>query len=102
MVIIADSPNQWVDPVKPATIDVINPATEEPFARISAGTSEDVDKAVAAAKTAFETFSQTTKEERLALLKRILAEYQNRLEDIAQACSAEMGAPIGLSRAAQA
>jgi len=93
---------KWVDPVKPATIDVINPATEEVFARISAGGKEDVDKAVAAAKKAFETFSETTKEERLALLGRILEEYQKRLEDIAQACSAEMGAPIGLSRAAQA
>lgn len=93
---------EWVDPVEPKTIDVINPATEEVFAKISGGSSKDIDKAVAAAKTAFETFSQTTKEERVALLKRIFEEYQKRLEDIAQACSAEMGAPIGLARAAQA
>jgi aldehyde dehydrogenase (NAD+) len=93
---------EWVDPVKPATIDVVNPATEEVFAKISAGASADVDKAVAAAKAAFPAFSQTAKEERLDILKRIMGVYQKRLEDIAQACSAEMGAPIGLSRAAQA
>jgi aldehyde dehydrogenase (NAD+) len=93
---------EWVDPVKPATIDVINPATEEVYAKISAGQSEDVDKAVAAAKAAFPAFSQTSKEERLEILKRIMGVYHKRLEDIAQACSAEMGAPIGLSRAAQA
>jgi len=93
---------EWVDPVKPATIDVINPATEEAFARISAGSAADVDKAVAAARAAFPTFSQTTKAERVELLKRIMAVYQKRIEDIAQACSAEMGAPIGLARNAQA
>jgi aldehyde dehydrogenase (NAD+) len=93
---------EWVDPVKPATIDVINPATEEAFAKISAGSSADVDKAVAAARAAFPAFSQTTKAERVELLKKILAVYQKRLEDLAQACSAEMGAPIGLARNAQA
>jgi aldehyde dehydrogenase (NAD+) len=93
---------QWVDPVKPATIDVINPATEEPFAKISAGSPADVDKAVAAARAAFVSFSQTTKEERLALLKKIVAAYEKKFEDIAQAVSAEMGAPINLARTAQA
>src|SRR3954470_19909566 len=82
----------WVDPVKPATIDVINPATEEAFTKIAAGAAADVDKAVAAARAAFPAFSQTSKAERVALLKRIIAVYEKRIEDIAQAVSAEMGA----------
>lgn len=93
---------QWVDPVKPNTLDVINPATEEAFARISMGSAADVDKAVAAAKAAFKTFSRTTKAERVALLKKILAAYEARMEDIAVAVSAEMGAPMTLARDSQA
>ncbi|KAF2667712.1 aldehyde dehydrogenase [Microthyrium microscopicum] len=93
---------EWVDPVKPATIDVINPATEEAYTKISAGSSADVDKAVAAARKAFVTFSQTSKVDRLKLLGRILEVYDKRLEEIAQAVSAEMGAPIELARNAQA
>jgi len=91
----------WVDPVKPATIDVINPATEEAYTKISAGSAADVDKAVAAARAAFETFSRTAKAERVALLKKIIAVYEKRAEDIAQAVSAEMGAPIAMARASQ-
>ena len=93
---------EWVDPVKPATIDVINPATEEAFTKISAGSAADVDKAVAAARAAFVTFSQTTKEERVELLKKVVAAYEKKFEHIAQAVSAEMGAPINLARTAQA
>ncbi|KAF2423702.1 aldehyde dehydrogenase [Tothia fuscella] len=93
---------EWVDPVTPKTIDVINPATEETFAKISGGSKADVDKAVAAARAAFPKFSQTSKAERVELLKKILTVYQKRVEDIAQACSSEMGAPIGLARSAQA
>ncbi|AOF90484.1 aldehyde dehydrogenase family protein [Sinorhizobium sp. RAC02] len=92
----------WVSPVKPQTLDVINPATEEAFARISVGTGADVDKAVAAAKAAFETFSRTTPAERLTLLKRIYEVYLERFEDIAHAVSAEMGAPLAFARDAQA
>lgn len=92
----------WVDPEKPSTIDVINPATEEAFAKISGGSKADVDKAVAAARAAFPAFSQTTKDERVELLKKIIGVYQKRIEDVAQACSSEMGAPIGLARNAQA
>ena len=62
----------WVDPAKPATLDVINPATEEAFTKIAVGSAADVDRAVAAARAAFPAFSQTSKAERLALLKRIL------------------------------
>jgi len=93
---------EWVDPVQPKTLEVINPATEEPCGRISMGSKADVDKAVAAARTAFESFSQTTVEERLALLGKIVEVYQGRVEELAQTISTEMGAPIWLSKAAQA
>ncbi len=93
---------KWVNPVTPKTIDVINPATEEPFARISLGSKADVDKAVAAARKAFETFSKTTREERLALLGKIIAVYQTKYDLIAETISKEMGAPMWLSKAAQA
>ena len=93
---------KWVDPVTPKAMDVINPATEEPIARISLGSKADVDKAVAAARRAFETFSRTTKDERIALLQKIIASYQKRYGDIAETISKEMGAPTRLSQAAQA
>ena len=93
---------EWVDPVTPRTLDVENPATEESFARISIGSKADVDKAVAAAKAAFETFSQTSVEYRAGLLDKIAAGYQARLGDMAQAISDEMGAPMWLAKAAQA
>jgi len=93
---------EWVSPVTPKTLDVINPATEEAFTRISVGSAADVDKAVAAAKAAFETFWRTTPAERLALLKRIHEVYLERFEDIAQAVSSEMGAPLAFARDAQA
>ncbi|WP_105437927.1 aldehyde dehydrogenase family protein [Neorhizobium sp. T25_13] len=92
----------WVEPVIPVALDVIDPSTEEAYTRIALGSKADVDKAVAAAKAAFASFSQWSKEERLALLRRILAEYEKRYEDIAQAVSQEMGAPIGFARDAQA
>ncbi len=92
----------WVEPAIPVALDVIDPSTEEAYTRIALGSAADVDKAVAAAKAAFPAFSQWSKEERLALLRRILAEYDKRYEDIAQAVSQEMGAPIGFARDAQA
>ena len=88
---------KWVDPVRPATLDVYNPATEEAFTQISMGSAADVNKAVAAAKAAFPKFSRTSKAERLALLKRILEEYNKRFDDIAKAVSDEMGAPMSLA-----
>jgi aldehyde dehydrogenase (NAD+) len=93
---------EWVDPIGTETMDVINPATEEPICAIALGNSADVDRAVAAAKAAFETFSQTTREERIALLEKIIACYKARMGDIAAAVSQEMGAPMGLANAAQA
>ena len=83
----------WVDPVEPKTLDVIDPSTEQPFARISIGAKADVDRAVAAAKRAFETFGSSAPAARLALLHRIVAVYKRRSPELALAISREMGAP---------
>src|SRR5215468_6673562 len=93
---------QWVDPVQPKTLDVINPATEQPIGRISLGSAADVDKAVSAARAAFETYGRTSREERIALLERVIAAYTARLDEIAETISLEMGAPMWLAKAAQA
>ena len=93
---------EWVEPTSPNDFDVLNPATEEVCATISLGNETDVDKAVAAAKAAFETFSQTSVEERIALLERIAEVYQSRIGDMAEAIRLEMGAPISLASTAQA
>lgn len=93
---------RWVDPAEGRTFEVIDPSTEEPIARIALGSAKDVDLAVAAARKAFESYSQTTRKERIALLEAIMAAYQRRYDEIAQTISREMGAPLGLSRAAQA
>ena len=93
---------KWTAPVVPAALDVIDPSTEEAYTQISVGSKADVDKAVAAAKAAFPAFSQTTKAERLTLLRRILEVYNERYEDIAQAVSQENGSPITWAREAQA
>ncbi len=92
----------WVAPLTSETMDVINPATEQPIASIAMGSEQDVDAAVAAARAAFETFSLTSRAERLALLDSIIAVYSRRLEDLADIISQEMGAPLSLARAAQA
>ncbi|MGN6495743.1 MAG: aldehyde dehydrogenase family protein, partial [Tsuneonella sp.] len=93
---------KWVDPVTPKTLDVINPANEEVCGHISLGSAEDVDRAVKAARKAFETWSVTTREERIAVLERIVAEYQKRFDDMAKAITEEMGAPAWLAQRAQA
>ncbi|MBS1104909.1 MAG: aldehyde dehydrogenase family protein [Deltaproteobacteria bacterium] len=93
---------RWVDPVKPAALDVIDPSTEEVIGRISLGSAEDVDRAARAARAAFASYSQTTKEERLALLQKIVAVYMTRYEELARTISQEMGAPLWLAKAAQA
>lgn len=91
---------EWVLPENRQTMDVVNPATEEAFASISMGTAEDVDKAVQAARKAFDSWSQSSRDERLAILDRILAGIKERSEELAQAVSREMGAPIKLARSA--
>jgi aldehyde dehydrogenase (NAD+) len=92
---------KWVKPVAAKDFPVVNPATEEVIAAISLGTAADVDLAVAAASRAFVTYSETTVEERLALLRRVIDIYKARSEEMAQAISCEMGAPITLARKAQ-
>ena len=92
----------WVDPVTPKSRPVINPANEKAMYEIALGSAADVDKAVAAARQAFETFSQTTREERVALLTRIVEVYKSRMKDIGAAISDEMGAPLTFSEKAQA
>jgi len=92
----------WVESSGTARHTVINPATEEPTSEVVLGTAEDVDRAVKAARHAFETFSQTTRDERIALIGRIAEEYKKRIPDIAKAISEEMGCPISIAQTAQA
>ena len=92
----------WVDPVAPAYLDVIDPSNEEAFEQVAVGSAADVDRAVAAARAAFPSYSRTSREDRLALLERVLAAYKARYEQVAQTLSREMGAPIALARNAQA
>ncbi|MGF1502603.1 MAG: aldehyde dehydrogenase family protein [Paracoccaceae bacterium] len=92
----------WVAPETGARLDVINPATEEAVAEISLGSPADVDRAVAAAARAFETWGRSSKADRLALLGRIAEVYERRIGEMAEAISSEMGAPIMLAKRAQA
>lgn len=92
---------QWVDSIGGTRHAVIDPATEQPCTEITLGTAADVDKAVGAARRAFESFSQTSVADRIALLERIVAEYKKRGSDIAQAISTEMGCPISVAQTAQ-
>ncbi|MBN9438291.1 aldehyde dehydrogenase family protein [Bosea sp. (in: a-proteobacteria)] len=91
----------WVLPAAPGTLEVVDPSTEEPFTTIAVGGVADVEKAVRAAKTAFSSFSLTSKQERVDLLKAIAAAYKLRRDDIAHALSREMGAPLKLAIEAQ-
>ena len=93
---------QWVEPSELKTLDVENPATEEIVGRIALGNAADVDKAVKAARKAFASWSQTSREERLEVMGRVLAEYQKRFGDLATAVTLEMGAPASLAQRAQA
>jgi aldehyde dehydrogenase (NAD+) len=92
----------WVDPVQPYDFEVINPTTEETIAVIALGSPADVSSAVTAAREAFPSFSETTVEHRVALLQTIAKLYESRIEEMAQAISLEMGAPLSLARKAQA
>ena len=94
---------EWVDPIDGLNLlDVINPTTEETIGKIAMGSAKDVDAAVKAAQEAFISFSQTSTEERLKLLEKICSIYMERSDEIAEAISKEMGAPINLSKNAQA
>src|ERR1700677_3168622 len=91
----------WVDPVALKTLPVENPATEEVCGTIAVGASADVEKAVAAARKAFPSWSRTSREERIAVLERVVAEYHKRAADLAAAVTEEMGAPAALAERAQ-
>jgi aldehyde dehydrogenase (NAD+) len=91
----------WVDPVKLQLHEVVNPATEQVSGKIALGSAADVDKAVKAARKAFATWSQTSREERLHVLQRIAEEYQKRYGDLAAAVMEEMGAPAHLANGYQ-
>ncbi len=93
---------EWVDPLSDGKMAVLNPATEQQIGIVALGNAADVNRAVTAANAAFEKFSQTNKEERLALLKKVKAITEARFEDLAQAMRMEMGAPITMAREAQA
>ena len=92
---------QWVDSIGGKPHGVINPATEDVCTTITLGTAADVDAAVAAAKQAFKSYSQTSREERLALLERIVEEYKKRGADLAKSMATEMGAPVSFAQMAQ-
>lgn len=91
----------WVEPELSNDFDVIDPSTEETCAVISLGSQADTNKAVAAARASFESWMFTPKNERLQLIESILEEYQKRAEDMANAISLEMGAPIEMARQQQ-
>ena len=93
---------EWIKSDSNDLIDVINPANEEVIGQITAGTKDDIDIAVKAAVEAFKTFSTTTQDERIELLKAIIKEYENRYKDFVEVITKEMGAPQWLSERAQA
>ena len=93
---------EWVTPLSTQTMPVMNPATEAIIGTVALGNAADVDRAVAAASAAFDSYSQTSKDERMALLKKVKTITEARFEDLAQAMRMEMGAPITMSRNAQA
>lgn len=93
---------RWVDSQGGRPHSVVNPATEGEASQIVLGTAADVDLAVEAARRAFETFSQTSKQERLALIEKVIEAYKARIPDIAEAIATEMGCPISTASTAQA
>ncbi len=92
----------WIKSDSNELIDVINPANEEIIGQVTAGTKDDIDKAVAAALKAFDSYQYTSKDQRIELLNNIIVEYKNRYDDFVQIITKEMGAPIWLSERAQA
>ena len=93
---------EWVESKSNEKIEIINPANEELIGHITAGTKDDIDHAVAAASSAFQTYQYSSKEDRIEILNNIITEYENRYDDLVQTITEEMGAPIWLSEKAQA
>ena len=85
---------KWIRPLKPNDFEVINPSNEEPFAIISLGSKEDTDSAVSAAKNSFITWKETSKEERIVFLEKLLKVYKKRFNEMSESMSMEMGSPI--------
>jgi aldehyde dehydrogenase (NAD+) len=92
----------WTNPIQGKTHAVVNPATEETLYEVALGGAADVDKAVDAARAAFETFSATSRETRIALLERVVEVYKGRMKEIGAAISDEMGAPLTFAEKFQA
>src|SRR5215469_11728177 len=92
----------WTGPANGKTMPVMNPATEEVLYEVALGSAADVDKAVSAARLAFESYGMSSREDRIALLERVIGVYKSRIKDIAAAISDEMGAPIAMAERAQA
>ena len=92
----------WVAPAEPKSLDVIDPSTEEPIGQVALGSAADVDKAVAAARRAFESYGRTTLEERVALIERIVEVYKSRFTEVGETISREMGAPLAFATRFQA
>jgi len=92
----------WVEPLRPNDFEVLNPATEDTIATISLGSIDDIELAVNAAQRAFQSFSKTSKQDRVDLLQRILAVYKTRYDEMAELISLELGAPISMSKNSQA
>ena len=88
---------KWIEPAKKNDFEVINPSNEEVCAIISLGSKEDVDKATKSAKIAFESWKETSKEDRIQLLEKLLAVYKKRFKEMTEAISMEMGAPMDWS-----
>jgi aldehyde dehydrogenase (NAD+) len=93
---------EWVAPLGAKTMPVVNPATEEAMYHVALGSEADGDKAVAAARAAFEAFAATSRQERVALLERVIEVYTSRIKDIGAAISDEMGAPLPFAERSQA
>ena len=92
---------KWIEPAGRSTLDVINPATEKAFATVSLGNADDVDSAAKAAKSAFDSWSNSSIEERKEIISNIVGGLKSRSDEMATAISSEMGAPMGLSKTAQ-
>src|SRR5208337_2350463 len=93
---------EWTSPAQHKTLPVVNPATEEAMYEVALGSAADVERAAGSAQLAFESFSMTSREDRIALLERIIKVYTARMKEIAAAISDEMGAPLPMAERAQA
>lgn len=93
---------EWVEPSVSRTLEVIDPSTEQPMGTIALGSAADAEKAVAAARRAFASYSQTSRQGRVELLKRIVTILKRRNDELGDIISREMGAPLAMARAEQA